>query len=326
MGILDRVKEATGVGLDGAAQYRRAFEKGVFMQPPDIENAIKQFSLAAERYLKEGNVPGKRLAEANSLLYRLVSKRNLDLIPDLLKSLENVPEIEQVGTQGEMVSGTSVSTELRAIVAELHAEAAPDLPTKSGSYKAASDLLMQLGNSPLLIAERLKLTGPTVSGMMRGFYNSALSDYHAAFAALETSPDEAQNRLHRAAIAFRQAQMKDWTDKIENEIDSVKSRRHCWICNRQMQGRDTYYSYLPARITRYHHQVVETLRQDTAMLDHAGMVSICSVCSSTVQLQADRYATERAKQVRDWVAPLLESHRQALTALSSRVDSLERRR
>ena len=120
--------------------------------------------------------------------------------------------------------------------------------------------------------------------------------------------------------------MKDWTDRVENEIDSVKSRRHCWICDRQMQGRDTYYSYLPAKITRYHHQVVETLRQDTAMLDHAGMVSICSVCSSTVQAQADRYATKRAKAVQDWVAPLLESHRQAIAALSSRVSNIEHRR
>ena len=326
MGILDRVKEATGLGLDGDAQYRRAFEKGVFMQPPDIEIAIKQFSLAAERYVKEGNVAKRRLAEANSLLYRLVTKRSLDLIAPLVKTLEDVPEIEQLGTQGEIVSGKSLSTELQAIQAELQAEAAPYLPTKCDSYKSASDLAMQLGNSPLLIAERLELKGPTVSGVIRGFYYSALSDYYASITALETSPDEAQNRLYRAANAFRQAQMKDWTDRVENEIDSVKSRRHCWICNRQMQGRDHYYSYLPARITRYHQQVVEALRQDTAMLDHEGMVSICSVCSSTVQLQADRYATERAKAVRDWVAPLIESHKQAIVALSNRVANLEHRR
>ena len=48
MGFLDKVKDATGIGLSADEQYRRAYEKGVFLQPPDYSAASALTMLSDE--------------------------------------------------------------------------------------------------------------------------------------------------------------------------------------------------------------------------------------------------------------------------------------
>jgi hypothetical protein len=325
MGILDKVKDVTGVGLNAEEQYRRAYEKGVFLQPPNYAEASKQFTAAAEKFRKAGSIDRARRAEANAILYQLVHARDLSHIEALLNGLDGVPEIEKIASQTEMMSGLTFIYELKALRWEIFAESCRELVAKADAYRQAAESAMKLGTAPLALAEWVPLHGPTDKGLMRGFYYAALADYHSAFAMIPDSPEDAQNSLHKAAVGFRQAQVQDWADQTAIHIDALQARRHCWMCGREMQGRDHYFRYYPAATTRYHGKIVEDRKEDAGMLDRSNLVTLCTVCGSAVEAQADRYALSRAAELREWVAPLLESHSRQIQELTNRLSRVEAR-
>jgi hypothetical protein len=325
MGFLDKVKDVTGVGLTAEEQYRRAYEKGVFLQPPDYAEASRNFTAAAEKFRKSGNTERARRAEANALLYRLAEARDLSLLEALLNGLDGVPEIEKLASQTEMISGLMLIYELKALRWEIHAESTADLAAKASAYRQASELAVKLGSAPLALAGWVSLKGPTDKGLLRGFYYSALADYHTAFAIIPDSPEDAQNSLYKAAVGFRQAQVQDWADQTALHIDALQARRHCWMCGREMQGRDHYFKYYPAATTRYHQRIVEGLKEDAGMLDRGNLVTLCTVCGSAVEAQADHYAAMRADAMRNELKPMLDQHQRQLQELSSRVSRLEAR-
>jgi hypothetical protein len=323
MGFLDKVKDATGIGLTADDQYRRAYEKGVFLQPPDYSAASKHFSVAAEKFRKEGNTAWADRAEANALMYRLVETRDFSLLPALQKSLERIGEIERPASQEETVATLALIDELRALQSERRADAATDLAAKVSEYRNAGVLVTRLGTMPLTFADRLNLKGPTDKALMRGAYYNALADYHSAFDTIAASPEKAQDSLHRAAVGFRHAQQTDLVDMVESHIDDVQTKRHCWTCGREMQGRNYHFRYYPATAAEYHRRVVEARKEDSGMLDRAGSVTLCAVCGSAIERQADEYASRRAGEVQAWAREVFASHAAEITALQSRVASLE---
>ena len=60
------------------------------------------------------------------------------------------------------------------------------------------------------------------------------------------------------------------------------------------------------------------------MTDRQGMVTICSVCGTAIETQADRYAQVRANEVRTWAEAALEEQSQHIRSLEARVGALER--
>ena len=324
MGFLDKVKDATGVGLNAEEQYRRAYEKGVFLQPPDFTAASKHFTTAAEKFRKDGNTPRAEHAEANALMYALVQSRDVSIIPRLQKALERLPQIEKISSQDETLPTSGLISELDALQTELRAEASTDLVTKANAYKNAAGFVLKLGTAPLVFADRLDVKGPRDRALARAYYYNAMADYHMAFAVLPRSPEEAHGGLHKAAAAFRQAQAGEWASRTAAHIENVQAKRHCWTCGREMQGRDFNFKYYPATTNEYHKRVVGDRQEDLGMLDRAGEVTLCAVCGSAIERQADAYATQRADEVRQWVAAVLESHRAAIANLESRVANLER--
>ncbi len=325
MGFLDKVKDVTGVGLNGEEEYRRAYEKGVFLSPPNYAEASRHFADAGAKLRKEGNVDRARRAEANALLYRMAQARDLALIDQILPALEGVPEIEKMASQTEMISGLTFIHELKAVRWEVHAEGAQNLADKASAYRQAAELAMKIGTAPFTLADWVPLKGPVDRGMMRGFYYAALADYHTAFATIPDSPMDAQNSLQKAAVGFRQAQVQDWADQTALHIDALQARRHCWMCGREMQGRDHYFRYYPAATTRYHERLIESRKEDVGMLDRGALVTLCTVCGSAVEAQADRYATQRTDALRHELQPMLDAQARQLSELSSRVTRLELR-
>lgn len=325
MGLLDTLKDATGVGLTAEEQYRRAYTKGVFLQPADYLEASRQFTAAAEKFRKQNDIPRARRAEANAVVYRMVHAKDLSLIETVLSGIDGVPELERIASQTELMSGLDLQYELMALRAELQAEAVSDLLAKSRAYRQAAELAMKLGTAPLVFGGWLPLKGPTDKAMLRGFYYAALADYHAAFAVIPESPEDAQNGLHKAAAGFRQSQTHDWLDLTEVHIEALKARRHCWTCGREMQGRDHYFRYYPAATTAYHQRIIETGKEDTGMLDRGSAVTLCTVCGTAIEAQADRYAQMRAEQLRVALKTELDAHKRQIEQLSARISSLESR-
>ena len=316
MGLFDKVKDsakdATGIGLNAEEQYARAYSKGVLLQPPDYGSAAKQFASAAEKFTKDGNFNMAKHARANSSLYGVLHHCDVESVTQAIQALEQMPEIEALGSQKEMIPTPGLVTELKALQLDCAAEGTGSAANKAEYYAKASEYMLQIARAPLGVMDRLRLPGPVDTGMMRGYYYMALTDYYEALSVVAKSPSEAEIHMQKAESVFRQAKAELWVDKASKYLEHLKSKRHCWICNREMQGKDIFYSYYPASVEEYHKHMIESLNQDTKMLDVPDSVTLCTVCGSAVERQADRYATLRVAELRQWVTPILENHNQRI--------------
>jgi len=318
MGIFDKVKavgKEVGIGLNAQEQYRRAYEKGVLLQPPDYSSAAKHFTKASEMYLQEGNSDMAKLAKANAALYELIDKRDLDALPEVIQVLEPITDIPCIGSQDEMIQTSLLIAELKSLQYEQQAKKSESYADKNIEYMKAAEGFMKLGNSPLPISERLQLDGPVEKAMQRAFYCEGMSDYYSALSIVMSSPVQAHDHMQKAASSFRQAMVTDWSKTVDNYIAQVSSKSHCWMCGREMQGKDVFFKYYPADTEDYHTHLLESSNDDLRIIDNAGHVTVCTVCGSAIENQADRYATMRADEVRTWAYELFKNHNERLCAL-----------
>lgn len=222
-----------------------------------------------------------------------------------------------------MVPTAPLVAELKALQLEHQAEQMESSGEKKQAYAQASDFLMTMGMESLSFAELLGVSGPIDKGLLRAFYYGALSDYYSALTKVTVSPARAHDYLQKSAVRFRQAGVSDWPSKVESYMDQVKTKRHCWLCGREMQGRNIFFQYYPANITSYHRKFIELSGDDLGMLDTEGSVTLCTVCGSAIENQADIYATKRANEVREWITQSLQSHEETLKTHSERLRQLE---
>ncbi len=324
MGLLDKVKDVTGVGLGAKEQYARAYEKGVFLQPPDYAAASKHFLTASEKFEKEANAGMARRAKLNSLMYDLARTKSNDLISPLIKAMDRVPEIERIGSQKDLIPTDPLIVELKSYELELQALAKDNPNEKMELFKSAGNTLITLGTGQLYFAEYLNLDGPVNRAMTRSAYYTAMSDYFMALTAIDHSPEDAHDYLQKATVGFSQAEDKEWMAKSQIYVTKVGSKRHCWMCDREMTGEDFFYSYYPATIKPYHKKIVESLKQDSGMVDERGRVAVCTVCGTAIENQADRYAQKRMKELKEWIEPILNNINSNISNLNQRVEHLEK--
>lgn len=338
MGLFDKakglVKDAAfhaGVFLSAKEEYSRAYQKGVFLQPPNYESAIKDFASAAEKFAKENNNEMVARAKANAALYTLVLRGDKGQIAATMSALGALSEIERVGSQQEMVPTAPLISELTALSVEIAAGNNATNDGKAAAYKQAADVLLPLGGTEPQFVKRLGFEGPTDKAVNRAYYYMAMSDYYLALSVLHETPEQTQDYLQRSENLFKQAQVNDWAMKTHALVDDVRLSRHCWMCDREVQGRNIYYKHYPAQTTKYFGHIVEKLKQDQNMLEERGTVTLCTACGTAIEAQADEYAKKRVQELREWVTPILEQHAETLSAherklekLSDRIDSLSR--
>ncbi len=325
----EKAKDLTGLGLNAQEQYSRAYEKGVLLQK--YQDAAGLFEKAAAKFSDDGNTVMAKRAHANAALYSLVGGGGYAVVPTVISALEGLEEIEHIGSQREMVRVAPIVAELRALNRESLAQSASDRASRIEHYREASNLLMPLGNEPLQFAEYLSLTGPVSKYFSRAVYYQGFADYHSAFASVNASPEEAHNLLQKALGSFRSAGAEEMEKKTAGYIENVKSKRHCWMCGREMQGEGLFYEYYPTETGVYQRGLVEQLEQDTGMLDREGHVTLCTVCGRAVENQADKYATMRAQEVREWaesefahVASRINEIVDAVNNINDRIRELQR--
>lgn len=327
MSIFDKVKaigKEVGIGLNAQEQYQRAYEKGILLQPPDYSSGVKHFLKASEMFLQEGNEDMAKLAKANAALYELIDKRNLNALPEVIQVLESITEVPCIGSQDEMIQTSLLVAELRSLQYEQQAKKCDNYVDMTQEYVNAAGGFMKLGNAPLHISERLRLEGPVEKAMLRAFYCEGLSDYYSALSIIMSSPVQAHDYMQKAASSFRQAMVTDWSKTVDDHIAKVSSKSHCWMCGREMQGEDVFFKYYPAKTEDYHTQLLESSNDDLRMIDNSGHVTVCTVCGSAIENQADRYATMRADEVHAWAEQLFEQTKNVLKNHDERLHSLER--
>ena len=324
MSFLGKLKDVSGIGLNAEEQFRRAYEKGVFLQPPDYDGAIKWFTESAKNFSKEGKTDRADRANASAALYRLIAQHSRDLIGPTIDALRKLPEIERPGSQTETVPTSQMIAELSGLEIEHQAESVADPKEKATRYKQAADLFMPNGSRELLFADKLSYPGPTDSFTKRAFYCMAASDLHSAEAVIYEFPDQALDFFQRSVSLYRQAQQSQQEAEITSRIQRVQTKRHCWMCNREMQGNGLFYRYYPAGVAPYHRHLVNQLKQDTGMVETDGAVTLCTVCGTAIEQQADAYALLRSKEVREWAVPIFDSHAAAINTLQEAVRELQR--
>lgn len=319
MGFLDKIKDVTGIGLAASEQYKRAYEKGVFLQPPDYNKAAEHFATAQEKFTKEGNMAMAQRAAANALLYQFKAAPDAALLPRLSSALQAVSEIERLGSDKEMVPTGPLVAEIDALLIELAAEH----EKKSTGFNDASRKYQQMGSAQLLFAPLLKLQGPVDSAMDRCFYCLASAHVLDANHAMTESPERACDLFQKAVVAFNQGKTKDRADQIQGILTQARTKRHCWMCDREVQGANTYFFSYPAAVKPYHAGLVQSLQQDVGMVDaEKETVVLCSVCGTAVEKQADRYALRRMEELREELRPVLQKMQSEINDHQAQINRL----
>ena len=327
MGLMDKIgkglKDATGIGLSADEQYKRAYEKGVFMK--DLDSAASNFFKAAEKFEKDGNPERAARAKANAAVYSLVNSKSTEDIADTIVTLKEVSEIEQLWTDKETADPKMWIGELSAYQAELTADGSDDFGEKKAQYKSGADSLLTLGTAPLTFAEILGVEGPREKALTRSYYYSGLSDYYDAHMLVYSVPSDAESAMQKALMRFKQTNESDMCTNVEALLNKIKAKRHCWMCGREMQAEEFHYNYYPADVSDYHKSRIKAGNEDSGMLDRDDSVTICSVCGTAIEKQADRYATARANEVREWASEKFDQVSSKLNNLENRLSRVEDR-
>ena len=110
MGILDDLRMATGLALEPAEAYTRAFEKGVLLGPKHSGEAADLFNVAAQKLVQaeEPAAMAQRAAAKREPLCRSSRTPRARCPPPHLrrcKILAHLPYIETPGTIDEIIEG-----------------------------------------------------------------------------------------------------------------------------------------------------------------------------------------------------------------------------
>jgi hypothetical protein len=113
---------------------------------------------------------------------------------------------------------------------------------------------------------------------------------------------------------------------MDGHVNSLRVKRVCWFCHREMQGYGLNIEYYPARTTEYGRGVVSKLGQDTACIAEGGQsVSVCLSCASMIQNQADAFARRHVAALRTEIEVQISELVSAMSAIEQRVESLAHR-
>src|SRR5690349_13466473 len=97
MSFFGKVKQATGIGLNGAGSYHRAYEKGVLLG--DRQAGVTLFREAAAKLDREGDTALAARARANAALYAFLIAPSTGQLQPLRDALAAVTEIEQIDSE-----------------------------------------------------------------------------------------------------------------------------------------------------------------------------------------------------------------------------------
>lgn len=165
MGLFDSIKKTakdiTGLGLSADEQYKRAYQKGVFLNPPNYKAAAENFLKAAEKFAEGGNAEMVKRSQANAALYSFVDSKDRGQLEGVFNALSALTSIEHIGSETEMVETAPLLAELGALISEVHALSNDDSNGKASEYKQMGEKLLGSGNFDLQFVSMLQFAGPS---------------------------------------------------------------------------------------------------------------------------------------------------------------------
>jgi|GEM_PF-1974456 len=319
MGLFDDLKMATGLGLEPAEAYRRAFEKGVLLGFSKFGEAAEMFATAAEKLASVDPLMAAR-ARANAQIYRFLATRDDQAAVQACQMLQMVRQIEVPGTGDEVMDSSVLAAEIEA----RRWEAAAERASKAGSnaadaYRRAAHAWLPLRSTrPVTFA----LTGGDEhadDGMMRFFFNAALAELSEAMHTEATDPEAAAERFAMAAHAFARCGANAARDQARKRLRATRLERPCWFCGRMVRGLGTNMRRLVTVSSEYFVRLSKSDRRRGESFDPPDGIFACAACAEAV----DHLARERADEVRQELIAQVVALQSELGEIKSRLRRVE---
>lgn len=320
MGIFDNLKMATGLGLEPAEAYQRAFEKGVLLGPARFGDASGMFRDAAQKLSAVDQAMAAR-AHTNGLVYQFLATRDPRAAWDAVQALRSIPHIEVPGTADEIMEGALLAAELGARILEEQARAAESsghFAVADARRRAAQAWLPLFRVRPVTFA----LTGDdshAEDGQTRFFLNAGLAEMSVASGNMGDDPDLAAEHLAMAAQAFGRAGATELRDRCRRGLRSARLERPCWFCGRIVRGLGDNLHELPALSSTYFDKLARQDKERGEAWSGSGTVFACGPCAAAI----DQLAQRRADEVRAELNDVAEKLSSAIHALDARLDRVE---
>jgi hypothetical protein len=325
MGFLDKVKSATGLGLTSDESYHRAYEKGVLLGK--YAEASELFGKAVEKYVEAGRTREAQRARANQFLYDFIANRNLSHVDQILGALSGMEEIEELGSETEMIPAVELATEFEARRIEIQIPAAGDDHEKAQAlHGSAAEMFQKIMKLRLRTYKYVPVGDHNETAEERYFLHRGHCSYHHALALQDADPMGAIEKLNESALAFKRAKDESLRTKVDSILSNLRLKRTCWLCHRELQGLGLNIDYYPASITHYGRDVVARLGQDVTTIDaEKNRIAVCLSCATMIRAQADVFALMRTGELRQELGSKVEALVNQMHNVMLRVDKLERR-
>ncbi len=300
--------------------YERAYAKGVFLK--NNREAADIFDKAAKKAAESGDTMVATQAGANSLLYRYLDTGNVSLLPPLLQLLQQLPQIEEIGSRTLQPTGPlCIELDCR-LVESVIPQAQNDRARSRDLHGMASEKFKALGSNSLLTYSIQKPSdGPNDRADMRQYYHTAMHSYWEAMITKDADPAAASNNLSNAKKYFSLCNDQRWGQTVGTLLENWRISRTCWICHRDMQGSDLHFSMCHARVTPYAEMILKKANQNSSSISfEKQQIAVCTPCGSMVTFKAE---VEADKVRRELNAKLAEAMN-AIHTLEGRVSRLER--
>lgn len=308
MSILKKI----GIGLTHDEVYARAYEKGVLVK--NYDEAYRQFAKAADKYRKEGNDILYHRAGANEAIYRYVAldqkaedaAGQVQAIDEALSHLQHLEEIEEVGSQTDMMPVQRMVDELLGMKAWATVMTTEDNRAKVRHHTEASQAFQRIGEHTLT-------TRPDMAARDPYHFHLACARYFEGMIVADITPNVAVDKLEEAYANFRLCQIEDDVSRsVHTDLGAMSTKAVCWMCGREVQGRNTHFKHYETHVTPYYQSLADAdTRLGIPRLEPAGM-PICLTCGSMLEILADQYATLRADEVRQEAAAAIAALRQQM--------------
>ncbi|MGH2507248.1 MAG: hypothetical protein ACRDHZ_07555, partial [Ktedonobacteraceae bacterium] len=191
-----------GIGLNQDELYTRAFKTGVLLGK--FVDAADTFDKAANKFTETNNPAMATQARANALLYRYLGTGDANQITPLLGILQNLPQLEAIGSQTEMMPIDALKAELDCrLVEDAIAHTQNNVVRSRDLHKLAGEKFQTILRNPLITYDHLKPQDGHDKTDMRYFYHNGMYNFYEAMTKKDRDPLTASDDLSVARQSFK---------------------------------------------------------------------------------------------------------------------------
>jgi hypothetical protein len=309
------IKHALGVG-SADEYYARALELLAAGPAEDRRaDAIRSFETAAEK--ADGRADLRARAQASAALHGFILEGGLEHLRVLQARMPIAVWIERPGDPTDRVMAEPLVAEIggRLKAAEA-AQSSGDLEV--AAHEAAAAAFGRCLDHRLVTYPYHHTADPHVrTGRERSQFHTGVALLSAARRQLARDPDGAAATLSRALNAFAACGDAGHQQRCLDELRAVKTRRTCWVCQREFPGEGFYYDRVKAFVTPFVRAHLEAGGEDASSVEiERGELVLCRICQSIVKHEAARQIDERLPALEARLAARMETKMmEALAAL-----------